>query len=129
VPPPPPGEAPIPGGFNLFSQFSATCFYFGASLTDQMQAVISTGGKKTHLILKNAIILPRQARDKHRESTQRKDTFLQGPRPTRRALRHCRALAVKNPDVPLLVCCAFISGFLVCCPERACLGNASMLST
>jgi hypothetical protein len=49
VPPPPPGEAPIPGGFNLFSQFSATCFYFGASLTDQMQAVISTGGKKTHL--------------------------------------------------------------------------------
>jgi hypothetical protein len=50
VPPPPPGEAPIPGGFNLFSQFSATCFYFGASLTDQMQADISTGSKKAHLL-------------------------------------------------------------------------------
>jgi hypothetical protein len=49
---------------------------------------VNKDGKKTrqrvllrHLCI-NMIILPRQARDKHRESTQKKDAFLQESSPS-----------------------------------------------
>jgi hypothetical protein len=55
--------------------------YATAAMTASTEMLAQTNGKKTgffgHLYIK-CIILPRQARDKHRESTQKRARFLAG---------------------------------------------------